>query len=326
MTLSASFNYSATAAQVVQRALEDLGVVVAGESVDSDDQSVALARLNDIVKQWSNPSDGSEGMKVWLRKTIYVFLDKGVRTYTLGPSGDEASETLNRTTVSAAEAAGQTTISSTTITGMTNGDVIGVQLDTGAMHWSTINGVPAAGTFVLASALPSAAAAGNTIYWYTTALPFRPTEILTAVLRDSNTKDVPVAVFAREAYRSFELDVADKTAQADPIAVLYEPKRLTGVLTLDSAASDVTKVLRMIVLSPADDIDSSSDDLAFPVEWFAALEWEVAKRCAPVFEKAWTTERQENWSQATAIARRVNPSGFIGGFASQDPDEFDPSL
>ena len=326
MALSASFNYSSTAAQIIKRALQDIGVVVAGESVDSDDEACALERLNDIVKQWSNPADGSEGLKVWLRKFVYLFLGKGDRTYTLGPSGSNATESYSTTTLSAAEAAGQTVLSVTTSTGMTAGDILGVELTTGEIEWKVVDST-GAGTVTVTVALIGAASSGARVFWYTTALAFKPVEILTAVLRDSSNKDDPITVYAREAFRDFELGVSDKTVESDPTALLYEPKRLTGLVTLDSAASDVTKVIRMIVISPADDLDASSDDLLFPNEWFAALEWEVARRVAPVFEKQWTQDRQSNWEQATTIARRINPSGYRGGYAgAQDPDECDPSL
>lgn len=325
MALSASFNHSATAAQIIQRALEDIGVVKSGESVDSDDQSVALARLNDIAKQWSNPSDEAPGLKVWLRKFVYVFLGKGDRTYSLGPSGDKATESYSSTTIGADEAALQTVISATTETGMTVADVIGVVLDSGEIHWTTIASLA---PLTITVAIPTAAATGNIIYWYTTGLLFQPVEILTAQLRDSNGKDTPLGIFRGMAYREFENEVPDKTTESDPVAVLYEPKRVLGLLTLDSAAKYTTKVLRLLVLSPADDLDSVSDEVCFPQIWFAALEWETAKRCSSVFEKPWTADRQANWEQATSIARKMNPEGYhqSSRYMAQDPAEYDPAL
>ena len=80
MALSNSFDLTSTAADVIQAALEDLQIVSAGESVDSDDQALALRALNKLVKQWSSPADGSPGLKVWLRKTIHMVLAEGTRT------------------------------------------------------------------------------------------------------------------------------------------------------------------------------------------------------------------------------------------------------
>jgi hypothetical protein len=145
------------------------------------------------------------------------------------------------------------------------------------------------------------------------------------MLRNISSIDSRVYIYDREQLAAFE-EEADKTATGDPTSIFYEPKRTRGTLTLEMAASDVTKVLRMMVLSPADDLDASTNDLAFPQEWFAALEWELAKRLSTPFTYHWTQVDESNWNQATMIARKTNPRGFIGGFMSQDSSESDPSL
>jgi hypothetical protein len=65
------------------------------------------------------------------------------------------------TTLSAASAGGTTTVTLTSVTGVTSGDVLGVELDTGAWHWTTVSGAPAGNTVTLAAALPAAAASGR---------------------------------------------------------------------------------------------------------------------------------------------------------------------
>jgi hypothetical protein len=67
------------------------------------------------------------------------------------------------TTLSGAEAAGQTVLSMTSIVGFANGDHVGIVLDNGQMHMTTINGVPGGGTITILVALPSAAASGNAV-------------------------------------------------------------------------------------------------------------------------------------------------------------------
>ncbi len=132
--------------------------------------------------------------------------------------------------------------------------------------------------------------------------------------------DTPITVYMRDELPYFE-SVDDKGARADATCLFVEPLRLNTRITLDAAADDVAKLLRMVVLSPADDLDASSDSLAFPPEWFAALEWELAKRAAPSFSAPWGQMHEANWNNATGIARQANPRGFQGGFRSQDPDE-----
>ncbi len=68
-----------------------------------------------------------------------------------------------RTTISSTEAGGQTVISVTSITGMASGDYVAILLDSGAYHYTTINGAPSGGTITILAALPSQAAAGREV-------------------------------------------------------------------------------------------------------------------------------------------------------------------
>ena len=332
MATSNSFDYSVTAADAVQSALEKVNAVVAGESVDSDDQALALRELNKLVKQWSHPSDGSEGMKVWLRRFVYMFLAEGQRVYLLGPSGDEATESYTQTTIRLAEASGQTVLDIVSSTGMTAADIIGIELDDGTLQWTTIVSTGAGPVVTIAVALTAAAAVGNRVFWYTPvsgagqSVPYRPVEIIFAVVRNVSDNDTPIDVFQREQWGEFEM-VSPKTTEADiPVSLFYEPKRTQGQVTLDSASGNVTYVIRMLLYAPVDDLDAAANDLAFPQEWFSAVEWELAKRLSTSFSYPWTQTDEANWSQATVIARKTNPRGFTGGFRSQDSSEFDPSL
>ena len=334
MSLSNSFDYTVTAADIILGALEKLGVVEAGETPDTDDKAMMLRELNKLVKQWSHPADGSPGLKVWLRKTVYMFFAEGTREYLLGPSGVRAAESYSTTTIDAAEASGQTVISVAATTDMANSDIIGIEQDDGTLHWSTVSSFVANDTVTIAAQLTAAASVGNRVFYYTPVnsqnyLPFRPLEVITAALRYYDTAgtafDVPIDIFFREELGAFEA-VGDKSAMADPTSIFVEPGRVLTRITLDSAAQNVDKLLRLKVLSPADDLDSDTDNVAFPPEWFAALEWELAKRGAPAFRAPWAQTHEANWQQATGIARQANPRGYIGGFRAVDGDEDTGSL
>jgi hypothetical protein len=56
------------------------------------------------------------------------------------------------------------TIDVDSITGITNGDNIGVELDDGTMHWTTVNGAPSGTVITLTAVLPSATAIDNRVY------------------------------------------------------------------------------------------------------------------------------------------------------------------
>jgi hypothetical protein len=65
------------------------------------------------------------------------------------------------TTVNGAEAAGQTVITVTDSTGFTDGDVIGIILDNGTQHQTTVNGAPAGNDITITDAIPVGRSAPN---------------------------------------------------------------------------------------------------------------------------------------------------------------------
>jgi hypothetical protein len=110
--------------------------------------------------------------------------------------------------------------------------------------------------------------------------------------------------------KEYDLGVPDKYADGDPRALLVEPLRITTRVTLDSQPTDVTKQVVMTVLYPAEDYDATSNDIAFPQEWLAALSWELAFRLSPSVGR-WTNEMERNRQSALAMARAVNPENSV---------------
>lgn len=315
MSTSGSYDYSVTASQIITAAFENLGVIAAGGTVATADSNTALQRLNFIAKQFQGTADGMQGMKVWTRQRVAMFLEKGQQTYLIGPASTDskAATQYGRTTISSTEAAAQTVLSitsntdttnypGTTVT-MTNGDVIGIVLDTGAIHWSTISGTPST-TATIVDALPSQASAGNYVYWFTSKAQRFPV-VESAVLRDQSKSDRPISVFRN--VREYELGVASKYAAGSPTSILVEPLRLNTKITVDSQPTNVKEQLILTVLYPAEDYDSTSNDIAFPQEWYAALEWELTFRLCPAYGVQWTPEMEKNHNNALSIARSMNP-------------------
>lgn len=314
MATSGSYDYSLTAADIINAAAEDLVLFPAGESIDSDDQTTMLRTLNLLTKQWMGTADMAPGLKVFGRKRIYLFLQGSQSTYSIGPAASDAhaTETYYQTTIDAAEASGQTVISVASTANMVTGDNIGIEQDNGTIHWSTVSSFVANDTVTIAVALTAAAASGRVVYYYTTkAQRFVDLEAVTLREETDGSSDIPLYV-----YRSVEEyeGLPDKSSQSDPTAVMFEQQRITSRIILDSEPSDLTNVLRLTVLYPTEDYDSTTNDIAYPVQWLAALEWELAKRCAPKFEKQWTQVMEANWKQAIEIARQVDPMNTMAYF------------
>lgn len=313
MSTSGSWNFSVTASNVIQTAYEDLKVVEPGGTVSSADSTLALDRLNKLVKQLRGRSDLAPGLEVSLRQRVTLFLAEGQQKYLVGPASTDARSTTayGRTTVSSAYSSGtsltvtaltDTTTDPGTTATMTASDLIGVQLDDGSISWTTISAA-ASSPITLAAGLGGAAAVGNYVWWFTSRAQ-RFVEIESAVLRDENLNDIPLDVY--RTVQAYEQGVADKHSDGDPTCILVEPLRITTRITLDSQPTDVTKQIVMTVLYPTEDYDATTDDVAFPQEYLAPLGWELAFRLSPSVGM-WTQEMQANYNRAWSLVRGMNP-------------------
>jgi hypothetical protein len=156
----------------------------------------------------------------------------------------------------------------------------------------------------IADATTVAASSGNYVWWFTSRAQ-RFVEIESAVIRGRNLEDTPIDVY-RDA-RQYDQGVSDKYADGQPCAILVEPLRTNTRITLDSQPTDVREQLVLTVLYPAEDYDATTDDIAFPQEWYGRLEWEVTLRSCPMYGKAWTPEMEKNYQIATGRASNLNP-------------------
>jgi len=327
MSTSGSWDFSLTAAQIMQAAAEDLGVLRPGQTMPTAMSASMLRRLNMLAKQWQGGADGMGGVKVHTRQRVTLFLAKGQQTYLIGPAATDARATTQygRTTISANEAASQTTLSitattdtttypGTTIT-MTNADIIGIQLDSGAIHWSTISGTPA-GTVTINDALASTATSGNYVWWFTSRAQRFPV-IESAVLRNVSLGDVPLIVYNEVS--EYEMGVADKYGDGQPSCILIEPLRLNTRVTLNRQPTDVTSQIILTVQYPSEDYDATTNDIAYPQEWLRPLAWELSHEVAPAFSVAWTPNMESNRQESLKIARSLNPERSIAYFQPEAP-------
>jgi hypothetical protein len=326
MSTSGSYNFSLTAAQIVARAARNLKILEAGQTIDSNDQTDLLQTLNVIAKEFQGTADLSPGMKVFTRQRLTLLLAKGQQTYLIGPASTDSrtSNAVGRTTIRAAEAAGQTILDVTALTDttsdpgttitMTASDIIGIQTDDSGgddIFWSTISSTSSSGpTVTIASALPSGrpAASGNYVWWFTSRAQRFPV-IESALLRDSNFKDTPLEVYVDA--RQYDQGVASKFADGTPGAVLVEPLRLNTRLTFNSQPTDVTRTIVLTVLYPSEDYDATTDDIAFPQEWYGFIEWELTLRSCSMFGVAWTSDMEKSYLNAMKTAKSLNPENSV---------------
>ncbi len=275
MATSGNAVFNITGAQWVTDSLELIGVVKEGTDISDQQLDRGLRAANRLLKSESAESH------LWKFEEITIFGVKGQAKYSLPGANGALTADISTTTTDADEAASQTVISVTSTTGFANSDVIGVVLDDDTIHWSTIDSFVADDTVTIATGLASAATSGNKVYVYTTAV-VRPLKVLTArsSLNDNDTPELQV--LARTEYDN----LPDKTIQASPVQVYYDPQITTGELFIWPTPDDVDKIYKITVQQPIEDLDSGTDNIDVPQEWLDYLVYKLALRRAPAYGKS----------------------------------------
>lgn len=314
MASSGSVDYTSNRDQIIQAALEDLGVMVPGDTTSSasftDHDDGAFRLLNDLVKQYGHPQDGSPGLQAWSNKRAYLFLQKSEGVYTLGPTTtatgatNKFASTYVTTTIGAAEAAGQTVITMTDGSIFSDTNRIGIVLDSGSIQWTTVSGAPSGNDVTIAVALSGAAAAGNRVFGYaTTAQGRRPLRILSAVVRDTDNNDreiIPMTLYG------YEGGVTTKLSSGTILRYYYENTLTDGTIYFDCEADRATDVVRIVYQSPFEDFDASTDTMDFDPVWSRALRLGLVVEMAPRFgQEARLSSFIKLRDEALAIARNA---------------------
>lgn len=282
MAKSGSYDFSLNRDGIIRKAMTQLQLVKPNSNPPSDWVTDAAETLNVMIKVWQ-----AEGIGLWLNKKFTLFLQYEQQSYDLGPTGDHATLSYNYTTLSSAAASAASTIVVSSATGITDTYAIGVELDSGTMQWTTVNGAPSSTTVTLTAALTGAAASGNTVYVYETIIQ-RPLEVWEPrTLESSSDDETNINIVSREEYMA----MTDKDNTGRPNMAYYDPQLTDGKLYVWPAPDTVDTVLVATAKYPIQDFDAAANDADFPVEWTEALVWNLAMRIAPAHMDDIMTDR-----------------------------------
>ena len=309
MATSSSYDFSVTRDDIFIDAFGAIGIGNEGESLTGNMKNRASRLLNMIVQQLSGRPDMAPNMKVWTREHSTLFLQKDQYEYSLGPASTDdhaTSDSYVSTTLSAAASSGAGTLTVTSITGISSGDYVGVLMDSGSWHWTTVNGAPSGSTVTLTDVTTGAAASGKTVYTYTNKIQ-KPLDIIEMNRRESNGDDTPLDSLILSQYHA----IPDKDADGEPTAFYYEEKVAIGKLFFDTAPTDATDVIKFVYLRPIQDFDAATDNPEFPKVWFRALVYMLAVDLAPVYGKPVSNDLKELKAEAMGIVRQEDPEKVV---------------
>lgn len=270
MATSGSYDYNRTRSQLVNGALRLCRALGRGRTASADEEANAVEAMNMMFKSWS-----TQGLKLWKQKDAYLFVQKGTSSYAMGSW--HVTESYSETTLGVAASSGASTITVASVSGIATTYYIGVELDGGTIHWTTVNGAPSGLVVTLTDALTDDCALGNTVFCYQTKAP-RPLRIIDA-RRYTSTNEIPVDVISRNEYNM----LPNKSQTGIVNQVYYHPTLSTGNLHIWNTGDTATDILKMTMLFPIEDMDASGNDPDFPQEWLEAIKYGLASRLGPEY-------------------------------------------
>jgi hypothetical protein len=278
MATSGEVTLTKTANTIVNGALRLLlGDDEATRAVSPEKYKNIVDALNQMIVHWQKTGVGR-----WQVKDIYVFLQKGNKqSYSLGPTGDHATESFVETELSAAASSGDSTITVDSITGISDGDNIGIVLDDNTIQWTTVNGAPSGSTITLTASLTGDTASGNEVYAYTTIIN-RPIDIYDATRRRSADDEILIEVVSDDRY----FEQFDKYTEGTTLQVYYDPTITNGTLYVWRPSNVSNQQLRLSARMPIDIFKGTDTDADFPDEWIRCLKFNLAVEVYPEFASA----------------------------------------
>lgn len=275
----ASSVYSPQRDQIIIRALRQCNAIETGETPGPQEISDANDALNAMVAGWQ-----ATGLHVWTETEGVLFTQPGQIRYALGgTNADQSCTDANWTQAALSAPAGQgaTTVSLASVTGIGDGDNIGVMLSSNALFWTTVSGAPSGNNVTLAVALPSTAPLNAIVIDYPVA------NKLTRPLRIPNARrfylpsliETELTVSARLDYR----DLPNKYTGGTITTFFYDPQQTTGYMWLWPAPQDSLSACKFTFYSQLGDFASAADSPNFPQEWLQALTWGLADELVPEY-------------------------------------------
>ena len=279
MARSGSYDFSLTGDSIISgaiRIVKGMGGKFGGSTAGQAEKLQARDTLNMMLKEWQG-----QGVGLWLNKEIVVFLAYRDGQYSLGSSGDQAClvSELVETELSSSSSASGTTLTVDSITGIADGDVIGIELDDDTLDWTTVNGSPSGSTVTITTGLTSAAGVDNNVYTYTN-IAQRPLSVKDARLVSDSQTETPLYVCTRQEW----YDLPNKQSNGTPSQVFYDRQLDSGILYVWPRPNKVDSYIKLSCRYPVQDFDAASDDPDFPQELHRAVKFNLAVDLAFEYE------------------------------------------
>lgn len=273
MTVSGSFDSEATVTEIIDDALAYCGKKSLAQTTNPNVSETCRKTFEWMLKFWQGRNIG-----LWLIDDITIFLVPSQQSYDIYSSGAHATTSFVKTEIATAGVATDLTIDVDSITGISDGGYIGVELDGGSLQWTTVNGAPAGTTVAITDALTDDVAVDNHVYTYNTRAQ-KFLDLVDVQFHQEDDTEFPINEISREEYKS--LSQKSSTGRCTQIYTDFRIDRVK--VNVWPTADSVKTYINMSVRRRIDDLDSLANTIAVPPEWMLPLSTNLAYWIAPKF-------------------------------------------
>ena len=266
MSTSGIYTYSRTLNQIATEALQLIEAVGDGETLSGDHIERSKASLNSLLKE-----SQTQGMHLWTETEGTLFLKVGQSSYDFRESSTHVANSYVETTTTADTTAAVLTIPVTSITGISDGDVIGVVQNDNDIFWTTVNGAPTGLNVIVDDAITLATTSGAQVRSYTPSTSTAPALIPVSRIspgqgsvrrKEADDYEIPIIFESRKDY----FNLPNKAQNGTPIQAYYSRQDIAGevggIMYLWNAPDSSVPVINFtyerkiqIMVSPNDTLD-----------------------------------------------------------------------
>lgn len=310
MATSGSSDFNRTRDELIKAAYRKIGAIRATQTPNAQMITDGAEALNGLVKHWQG-----KGIHVWTETEATLFPQAGQVKYAVSnaASSDNVTQSFVTTAIATEANSGASTITVDSDTGISDGDFIGIVVDDGTVHWTTVNGAPASDVITLTTALDDSAAVDQKVYAYTTKI-VRPLKVIDARWVDASSaiESPHVSMMARLDYRR----LPNKTQAGAVTQAFYDPQLTTGYLYLWHVPEVFDGYVNFTWLRPIEDFDAAGDNPDLPQEWIQTIVFNLAVVLAPEFDVP-----MQKFQQISAMAAQFLDD-MEGWDREEEPVEF----
>lgn len=271
MSVSNNFNFSLTRNDIIYEAYRLASIIDAEETLTATEIANASQSLNVILKSLM-----TRGLRLWSYENVVLIPAIGQSEYTISETGDRVclKSDFVQTTLSVAIASSNTSFTVASATGIAISDTIGVLNTSNVFVWRTVSNV-VGNVITVSSAFTSAFAIGSKVYSYTSRIT-KPLSISDAMVQYDTNSEMPISKMSQNEYQALSY----KNMAGNPTQYFYQPKIDEGKLFLYPQSENESQYINLVIEKPFDDVDSETDTIPSPNEYYDIIIYTLAERLA----------------------------------------------